>query len=404
MQAREACRHLGMAGEPERREEHPSTTHRCHLWSLQEQIDIAHQRDYCFTAAHRHCPWLSVPPAGHKPADRHLPKGKIAASGGVAAALCGAVVLATTAWPGLGGPTLGAPEPPARAAVVASSTEVTGLTQPRTARPDKPSLVLQPFGSLTPALLTAASPQTVSTKIDPNTGGTVVAGNVGLSFSPKSLSEAGSDLTVHVEAQPKANVPGGPAQFSPNGSIVDITVRDKDNKLVTTFADPVEILFKYNSSDLAMAHGDPKTLSAAYVLDDASPEIENPLHFPINTWVFFPPSNLKLDTDSGTISVRTQAIGSIFSVVAVGAGWAQTVRPDVQLYSSFDPATSKLFGTKKQHSYLKVVEPQIGSRLLVLDAETGDYAYVNARDVGPSGAPPQQAAPKCSGPYCILFN
>jgi hypothetical protein len=63
-----------------------------------------------------------------------------------------------------------------------------------------------------------------------------------------------------------------------------------------------------------------------------------------------------------------------------------------------------LFGTKAQHSYLRVVEPQIGSRLLVLDAETGDYAYVNARDVGPSGPPPQQAAPKCAGPYCILFS
>jgi hypothetical protein len=389
-----------------RREDYPSVTHRCHLWSLQEQVDLLHQREYCFTQEHRRCPWLSVPPTGHKPADRKLPKGKIAASGGVAAALCGAVVLATTAWPGLGGPTLGELQAPVRAAVssTAVATPVMSSSQPAAAPEDKPDAAVRPFGSLAPTLLTPGNPRTVSAKLTSMDGGTILAGNVGLSFSPKSLSEVGGDVTVHVEAQPKANVPGGPAQFSPNGSIVDITVHDNNGKLITTFPDPVDVLFKYNSSDLAMAHGDPGALSAAYVLDDDSPEIENPLHFPVNTWVFFPPSNLKRDADNGTIAVRTQAIGSIFSVVAVGAGWAQTLRPSVQLYSSFDPATSRLFGTKAQHSYLRVVEPQIGSRLLVLDAETGDYAYVNARDVGPSGPPPQQAAPKCAGPYCILFS
>jgi hypothetical protein len=405
--AREVCRHLGRAENAGQREEFPSINHRCHLWSLQEQIDIVHQRDYCFTAAHRRCPWLSVPPAGYKPADRKLPKKKIAVSGGVAGALAGVVVLATVAWPGLAGSTLARPEPSVRTEVVESSASAAASAAPGRAASsqDRAGTVLQPFGALSASLLAnSPAPQTVTAKVDPNAGGTVVAGNVGLSFSPKSLSNIGDGATVHVEAQPKANVPGGPAQFSPNGSIVDITVRDKNGKLVTTFPDPVDVLFKYNSSDLAMAHGDPNVLSAAYVIDPDSPPLENPLHFPNNTWVFFPPSNLKLDTASGTINVRTQAIGSIFSVVAVGAGWAQTIRPEVQLYSSFDPATSTVFGSKKQGSYLRVVEPQIGSRLLVLDAETGDYAYVNARDVGPSGPPPQQAAPHCTGPYCMLFN
>jgi hypothetical protein len=60
----------------------------------------------------------------------------------------------------------------------------------------------------------------------------------------------------------------------------------------------------------------------------------------------------------------------------------------VQLHSSFDPATSTVFGTAKQFSYLRVLNPQIGSRLFVLNPETDKYAYVNARDLGPSGPPP----------------
>jgi len=37
---------------------------------------------------------------------------------------------------------------------------------------------------------------------------------------------------------------------------------------------------------------------------------------------------------------------------------------------------------------LQVVEPRVGSRLLVLDPATKNYAYVTAADVGASGAPP----------------
>jgi hypothetical protein len=367
--------------------------HRCHLWSLQERIDLAHQYGYCFTEAHRRCPWLSVPPAGYRPADRRLPKGKIVATGGIAAALVGAMALMTTgipSFPGLPGFTLGAPEAPIQATVAAATTGAAAAASPqvRAAAAAKSTTVLQPFGSLKPSLLSDDRPATVTTTLDSAAGSTVVAGNVGLSFSPKSLSQAGDKPSVHVEAQPKANVPGGPAQFSPSGSIVDITVRDTAGKLITTFPDPVEILFKYNASDLSMAKGDPSILRAAYVIDQDSPELENPNHFPLNTWVFFPPNHMKLDTTSGTLSVQTQAIGSIFSVVAVGVGWAQTVRPDVQLYSSFDPLRSTVFGTKKQGSYLRMVEPQIGSRLLVLDVDAGNYAYVNARDLKPSDAPP----------------
>lgn len=356
---------------------------------------MAHQRAYCFTEAHRRCPWLSVPPHGRKAADRHLPKGKMAASGGVLALLCGVAALVTNGWNGIGElgfatRHLSAPAVLAAAAVPTAVPENPVLARPAAATVE-PAM---PFGQLSPTLLTGDAPQTVSAKVDQSAGGTVVAGTVGLSFSPKSLSEMGSDATVHVEAQPKANVPGGPAQFSPSGSIVDISVRDNDGNLVTTFPDPVEILFKYNAADLAMSRGDPSKLRAAYVLDADSPAIENPNHFPLNTWVFFSPDNLKLDASTGTITVRTQAIGSIFSVVAVGVGWAQTARPRAQLYSSFDPAHSTVFGTKSQGSYVRMVEPQIGARLLVLDVDSGNYAYMNARDLKPSDAPP---SPKTGG-------
>ncbi|HEU0168213.1 MAG TPA: hypothetical protein VFS62_10580, partial [Chloroflexota bacterium] len=215
-----------------------------------------------------------------------------------------------------------------------------------------------------------------------STGGTVVAGNIGLSFPPKALSEAGGDVTVKVSAKPAAGIPGGPAQYSPDGSIADIQVRNAQGDLITTFPDTVDVLFKYNQADLAMAHGDPNVLTAAYIIDQDSPKLENPLDFPIGTWVFFPPSNMTLDSTTGTIAVHTQAIGSIFSIVAAPVSYAKTLR-DVQLFSSFDPRNSELFGSKKNASTLQVVEPQIGTRLLTRDPDTGKYAYVEAKDLGP---------------------
>jgi N-acetylmuramoyl-L-alanine amidase len=45
------------------------------------------------------------------------------------------------------------------------------------------------------------------------------------------------------------------------------------------------------------------------------------------------------------------------------------------------------FGTAARWSFFQVVQPQEGSRLFVRVAATGNVAYVDARDVGPSGAP-----------------
>src|SRR5581483_7621365 len=350
----------------------------------------------CLTTEHRCCPWLSVPPDGRRPKDRRLPKKRLAVMSGLLslagsfAALFLSGILALPDLAGLGG----------SAAVLAGPAVVPAgsIGQLRSASPDRDAAPggrrLRAAGNdpsavsnepLSAELLSKSGPRTVTAQLPAASGGTVLAGNVGLSFSAKALSALSGPVAVSVDAQPPAGFPGGPAQFSPNGTIVDVNVRDSRGQLVTTFADPVDVLFRYNGADLAMARGDPGVLTAAYVLDAQSPAIENPLHFPVGTWVFFPPSNVKLDTASGTIAVRTQAIGSIMSVVSTSIGYAQTLKPEVRLFSSFDPATSVIFGSKKQFSYLQVLEPQIGSRLLVRDLQSGNVAYVNAADVGPSG-------------------
>src|SRR5262249_43615117 len=119
---------------------------------------------------------------------------------------------------------------------------------------------------------------------------------------------------------------------------------------------------------------------------------ENPLGFPVGTWVFFAPSVTKLDTNTGTISVSTQALGSYVSVFSNPVGYVQTTGGSTSVQSSFDANNSQEFGTKPQFSYLQVVTRQIGDRLLVLDPDTGNYGYVNATDVGPSGPPPPRSS------------
>jgi hypothetical protein len=72
-------------------------------------------------------------------------------------------------------------------------------------------------------------------------------------------------------------------------------------------------------------------------------------------------------------------------------GYVQTLGDDTPVLSSF-AGDAQTFGSKSQFSYLQVVEPQVGNRLLVLDPDTGNYAYVNATDVGPAGPPPAKSS------------
>jgi hypothetical protein len=51
------------------------------------------------------------------------------------------------------------------------------------------------------------------------------------------------------------------------------------------------------------------------------------------------------------------------------------------------PAGGIRFGTAPRWSFFQVVAPQDGPRLFVKVAATGNVAYVDAKDVGPSGPP-----------------
>ncbi|HEX6511399.1 MAG TPA: hypothetical protein VF157_03810 [Chloroflexota bacterium] len=233
--------------------------------------------------------------------------------------------------------------------------------------------------------LSASAPTAASAQIG-SAGGTVVAGNLGVSLPAEAL--AGKSVTVNVAPRPaNVPVPGGSMQFSPNGTIADVGIKDAAGQPVTTFPAPISLVFRYNDADLAQANGRPDTLRAAYLIDANSPAIENPLKFPIGTWVLFPDSSTTLDTTRGLLAVRTQALGSVVSVVTNPVSYVQTLTARAELYSNFDPTLSITFGTKSQFSYLRVLEPQVGGRLFVLDPDTGAYAYVNAGDVGPSAPP-----------------
>src|SRR5262249_33873695 len=119
-------------------------------------------------------------------------------------------------------------------------------------------------------------------------------------------------------------------------------------------------------------------------------------HFPIGTFVFFPPSNVATNFVDGTLTVTTQALGSTVLVMTNPVGYVQTTAPDAALHSRFDPGTSVQFGVRSPFTFLQVMEPQVGARLLILDPDSNNYAYINAADVGPSGPPPGR--PVSAGP------
>ncbi|HEX8968317.1 MAG TPA: L,D-transpeptidase [Chloroflexota bacterium] len=72
--------------------------------------------------------------------------------------------------------------------------------------------------------------------------------------------------------------------------------------------------------------------------------------------------------------------------VPVAPAWVQTLRA-VPLWSGPD-ANAVQFGVAARWDYLLIARPQSGDRLFVLVARTGNYAWVDALSVGPSGPPP----------------
>jgi hypothetical protein len=231
----------------------------------------------------------------------------------------------------------------------------------------------------------------------------VIAGNTAVVLPPAALANVpGGKAIVSIKAANTTRavrefgfadlpVPGGPVQYSPNGTILDISITDANSNPITTFPSVIPIEMKYNAADVGQSNSHPETLTAAYVIDAGSPPVENPNGFPIGTFVLFPSEHVSNNLQFGTMTVTTQAIGSVISVVTNPIGYVQTVQ-DTPALSSFDAGSAQTFGTLPAASYLQVVEPQIGSSLLVLDPDSGNYSYVDAAAVGPSGPPPAKAA------------
>lgn len=248
-----------------------------------------------------------------------------------------------------------------------------------------------------------ARPATQVATFDPSVGATIVNNNVAISVPPGAAGDGVSGtLTVTLAppslardaAQPglavrdlKASslpVPEGPAQFQPNGTVFLVAVANQQGAAVRAFAAPITIALKYSSVDLAGAKGDPALLAVGYLVDESTPAPANPDSLPVGSWIFFPPSLVQLDAEQGVITVQAQALGSAIAVFSNPAPDVQTVGPNARLMSGVDEATAQVFGVRPEGTRLRVVEPEVDGRMLVLDPATNGYAFVDAADVAPA--------------------
>jgi len=233
------------------------------------------------------------------------------------------------------------------------------------------------------AVLTGGAPVTSSAVVDSAVGGDVVAGTVGVSFPAAALAGRSGRFNVTVQAQPAGEtVPGGPFQYSPNGSIASVAVTEQSGAAVTGFAAPITIFLRYNAADLAMARFNSGILTAAYQVGAATPASENPNGYPAGTWVLYPGGNVSQDLTAGTITIQTTKLGSILSVFTQPVGYVRTLTNDTREYSGWGQAA--VLASRPKGVDLQVVQPQTGGRLFVLDPLTSNYAYVDASAVGPS--------------------
>ncbi len=277
---------------------------------------------------------------------------------------------------------LSQPRPSARSISPVSPAVAQPSIEPTpTAVPRDPRLV--PADALSPELLVGDAPKFVSIAIPTDEGGAFIAGNVGLAFPSSALAGLDGPVQVTVERRPQTlPIPVAPWRVSSQGTIFELTVKDRNGKQITTFPAPITILFQYSNTDLSMADGNANILTAGFVIDSHSPAIANPTHFPVGTWVFFPASTTRLDTAQRAIRVRTQAAPTVLGLMTRPYAQVKVLAQQTGLYSNFS-LTGKLFGTRPAGSVLDVAGPQVGNRLIVFDPETQNYAYVNAADVGP---------------------
>ncbi|MBV8084537.1 MAG: fibronectin type III domain-containing protein, partial [Chloroflexi bacterium] len=229
---------------------------------------------------------------------------------------------------GASAPNTGVADLPPNIVITAPSTTTT--TAGTTTAPAAPPI--------DPASITGSAPAPIQASVSATTGGVILAGNVALVVPPAALAGIpGGQANFNIQPATNVVAPGGPAQFSPNGTVLQISITDKAGNPVTTFPSLIPIELKYNAADVGQANGNVNSLAAAYVIDALSPAIENPLGFPPGTFVIFPPSNTSLNTTTGTVTVFTQAIGSTISVVTNPVGYVETLNPSTDEHSSFDP-------------------------------------------------------------------
>ncbi len=379
--SRLACRYLGLADDGARHQDEPSNQHRCYFLDQQDRIDAAHQAAFCLTAKHRACPWQLWRPqiASRNP----LKSAWTAALTGVVLLVVGIGALVgsgTVARSGAHIETMAAatkapdliPFPlPVDAASVPS-----GLDR----LPSTPHTI--PGTALTTSIFTATAPKSVTASLSTTVDGLVVAGNVAFFFPRDALASLAGPLNVEVTANPPdVPLPGGIARLGANNSLFATRMTDGLGRRVTTLPHPAAMIVLYNHTDLAVARDDPNTLAAGYLLDRTSPQIANPLGLAPGTWLFFAPSLTHVDVASGTLLVETQVVPSIASIINRTAGEVEAMRDNLPLLSGPTP-DAVVLGLKPRFSRFTVVEPQIGTRLLVRDPDTNNYAFVNTTEVG----------------------
>jgi len=209
-----------------------------------------------------------------------------------------------------------------------------------------------------------------------------VAGNIGLAV-PAGAAGASGSLTVNVTARPaNLTVPGGPFQYSPNGTVAGINITDPSGAPVASFASPISIVMRYNAADLAMARYNSGILTAGFQVSAATPAMANPNALPPGTWILFPADGVNQDLTAGTITVRTTFVPGTVAVFTEPAGYVRTIRPLVSEFSGWNGGgvlTSRVSGID-----LLVLAPQAGGRLLVQDPVSSDSVWVDAETVGPA--------------------
>lgn len=245
----------------------------------------------------------------------------------------------------------------------------------------------------------AAQPLDQTYTVSAAAGSTIVDNTVALSI-PAGAAGARSGDTLSVSLQPLGQalallaqsgvaeqtvgiwppIPRGLARFSASGTVFGVRVADGNGVAVSAFTAPVTLSIKLKPADLVGANGELSVPTVAYLVEPDTPAMVNPDNFPPGSWVFFPASAISVDVANSVVTVQAQALGDAVAVFNRPPPYVRTLGP-AALFSGYDPETSLTFGRRVQPTYLQVIEPQIGDRLLVIELATGGYTYVNAADV-----------------------